>query len=200
MKKSRTIRPEERALWRKVARSVTPLDEAKKQSLERDDEASPASPEGNGNVAQCDGPDAPASPRLPQRHDYRSPAVHHPPVPHDRSTEKRVRRGRLEIDARLDLHGLTQDRALASLRHFIMMAHASGYRTVLVITGKGLKARERETAPWDYVEEPGVLRRKLPEWLGLPELRQYVSGLAQAHARHGGSGAYYVTLRVGRKA
>jgi DNA-nicking Smr family endonuclease len=104
------------------------------------------------------------------------------------------------IDARIDLHGLTQDQALSSLRHFLAMAHGSGYRTVLVITGKGFRARERETEPWDYVEEPGVLRRKLPEWLALPEFRQYVSGLAPAHIRHGGGGAFYVTLRVRPKA
>ena len=76
------------------------------------------------------------------------------------------------------------------------MAHRGGYRTVLVITGKGLKTRERDAEPWDYVEEPGVLRRKLPEWLGSPEFRQQVSGIAPAHIRHGGGGAFYVTLRV----
>ncbi|MEA1940901.1 MAG: Smr/MutS family protein [Pseudomonadota bacterium] len=199
MKRKRTIRPEEHALWKKVARTVTPLDEAKKRSLEEDADVPPAVRSGDTDVAQGDvSPRAPGS-HLPRRHEYRAPATHHPPVPHDRSTEKRVRRGRVDIDARIDLHGLTQDRAYASLRHFVMMAHASGYRTVLVITGKGLKARQREAAPWDYVEEPGVLRRKLPEWLGLPELRQYVSGLAPAHIRHGGGGAFYVTLRVGRK-
>lgn len=197
MKRKRTIRPEEHALWKKVARSVTPLDETRKRSLEEDADVAPAQRSSRGNVTQGDAPGT--TPRLPQRHAYKAPATHHPPVPHDRSTEKRVRRGRVDIDARIDLHGLTQDRAYASLRHFVMMAHASGYRTILVITGKGLKARDREAEPWDYVEEPGVLRRKLPEWLGLPELRQYVSGLAQAHARHGGSGAFYVTLRVGRK-
>ena len=73
---------------------------------------------------------------------------------------------------------------------------ASGYRTVLIITGKGFKSRERDVAPWEQVEEPGVLRRKLPEWLGLSEFSQYVSGFATSHARHGGSGAFYVTLRV----
>jgi len=197
MKRKRTIRPEEHALWKKVARSVTPLDEARKRALEEGDSAPPAERTGRDDVTKDTAPEA--TPRLPQRHAYKAPATHHPPVPHDRSTEKRVRRGRVEIDARLDLHGLTQDRAYASLRHFLMMAHASGYRTVLVITGKGLKAREREVEPWDYVEEPGVLRRKLPEWLGLPEFRQYVSGLAPAHIRHGGGGAFYVTLRVGRK-
>lgn len=189
MKGKRPIRPEERALWKKVARSVRPLDESRMRALEADEDrpVPPVAPKPvrpNSEQAQAGRPNP-------------APKVRHaPPLPHDRSAEKRVRRGRLQIDARIDLHGLTQDQALSSLRHFIAMAHASGYRTVLVITGKGLKPRDREAEPWEHVEEPGVLRRKLPEWLGFPEFRQQVSGLAPAHARHGGSGAFYVTLRV----
>lgn len=189
MARKRTLRPEERALWKKVAQSATPLSEAKARAFEDPEPPAPPAPVGTA-------PEKPARRKHSLVHKPQAPAIHHPPVPHDRSTEKRVRRGRLEIDARIDLHGLTQEAALSSLRHFLGMAHASGFRTVLVITGKGFKAREREAEPWDYPEEPGVLRRKLPEWLGLPEFRQYVSGLAPAHARHGGSGAFYVTLRV----
>ncbi|MCR9265932.1 MAG: Smr/MutS family protein [Alphaproteobacteria bacterium] len=188
MARKRTIRPEEKALWKKVARSVTPLSADRMEQLDKDEPVQPA-PEPTPD-------ETPIRTRLPRPHKPQEAAIHHPPVPHDRSTEKRVRRGRVDIDARIDLHGLTQAQALSSLRHFIAMAYAGGYRTVLVITGKGLKARERESEPWDYPDEPGVLRRKLPEWLGLPEFRQQVSGCAPAHVRHGGSGAYYVTLRV----
>lgn len=195
MKGKRTIRPEEKALWRKVARSVTPLSEDRRRALEADDPSSPAEtePPASGK-AKLKSSSAPVRPSRP--HGVKPPHHHHIPTPHDRSAEKRVRRGRVEIDARIDLHGLTQDQALSSLRHFLSMAHASGYRTVLVITGKGLKAREREAQPWEYPDEPGVLRRKLGEWLGMPEFKPLVSGYAAAHARHGGSGAFYVTLRV----
>lgn len=193
MKRKRTIRPDERALWRKVARSVKPLDDSRLKSLE--EEAETPLPSADRPSGSSKG-EAPPVPRTPHPHRSDAPARHHPPIPHDRSTEKRVRRGRVEIDARIDLHGLTQAQALSSLRHFLAMAHVSGYRTVLVITGKGLKARDRESEPWDYPDEPGVLRRKLPEWLGLPEFSQYVSGYAAAHIRHGGGGAFYVTLRV----
>lgn len=188
MKRKRTIRPEERALWRKVAKSVKPLDEERLKSLEDPQPEAPEEP----------APPPPKKTVRPRASRPPAPSQAPPriPVPHDRSTEKRVRRGRVEIDARIDLHGLTQAQALSSLRHFLAMAHVSGYRTVLVITGKGFKPREREAAPWEYKDEPGVLRRKLPEWLGLPEFSQYVSGFAPAHIRHGGGGAFYVTLRV----
>ncbi len=191
MSRKRTMRPEERALWTRVAKSVKPLSEDRMAALERSEpDAAPQKKDKMDTAARAyeTGLRLPVTPR--------APAAYDPPVPHDRSGEKRVRRGRLDIDGRIDLHGLTQDQALRSLRHFLQMAFASGYRTVLVITGKGFKSREREVAPWEQVEEPGVLRRKLPEWLGLPEFSQYVSGFAKSHVRHGGSGAFYVTLRT----
>lgn len=178
-------------MWTRVAKSVKPLSEDRMAALERSEpDAAPQKKDKMDTAARAyeTGLRLPVTPR--------APAAYDPPVPHDRSGEKRVRRGRLDIDGRIDLHGLTQDQALRSLRHFLQMAFASGYRTVLVITGKGFKSREREVAPWEQVEEPGVLRRKLPEWLGLPEFSQYVSGFAKSHARHGGSGAFYVTLRT----
>jgi DNA-nicking Smr family endonuclease len=102
------------------------------------------------------------------------------------SGEKRVRRGRLEIDGRLDLHGLTQDEARAALSGFLERLSASGGRCGLVITGKGRSGGE------------GVLRRRLPEWLGEPGLARLVSGYAPAHARHGGDGAWYLFIRTRR--
>ena len=192
MSRKRTMRPEERALWTRVAKSVKPLSDDRMTALEAPEPKPPAAPEKNkmdtAARAYETGLRLPPTPR--------APAAYDPPVPHDRSGEKRVRRGRVDIDGRIDLHGLTQDQALRSLRHFLQMAFASGYRTVLIITGKGFKSRERDVAPWEQVEEPGVLRRKLPEWLGLSEFSQYVSGFAKSHARHGGGGAFYVTLRT----
>ena len=192
MARKRTMRPEERALWSRVAKSVTPISPDRVRNLEEPAPAKPPAAPKPGMETAARAYDTGLQPPTRQR----APAAYDPPLPHDRSGEKRVRRGRLDLDGRIDLHGLTQAQALRSLRHFLQMAHASGYRTVLVITGKGFKSREREAAPWEVVEEPGVLRRKLPEWLCLPEFSQYVSGFATSHARHGGSGAFYVTLRV----
>lgn len=84
---------------------------------------------------------------------------------------------------RLDLHGHTQDRAQAALQRFLLDAQARGERVVLVITGKGRDGGG------------GVLKRRLPEWLGARQIRPIVAGRAEAHARHGGAGAVYVFLK-----
>jgi DNA-nicking Smr family endonuclease len=96
--------------------------------------------------------------------------------------ERRLERERDDLDARLDLHGLTHDRARTSLEGFLREAWRRDYRAVLVITGKG-------------PAEGGVLRRALPGWLAAPGLREMVAGVSQAHRRHGGEGAYYVALK-----
>jgi DNA-nicking Smr family endonuclease len=113
------------------------------------------------------------------------PAV--PPLaPLGRRMRQRVARGRETIDGRLDLHGLTQSEAHAALLHFLRQASARGARLVLVITGKGRAGAGGER---------GILRRQVPQWLGLPELRAYVIGFEDAHVAHGGEGALYVRLR-----
>ena len=99
-------------------------------------------------------------------------------------TVERMRRGKLPIDARLDLHGSYQDAAQADLNAFIASCAASGCRTVLVITGKG-----------SVREGGGVLRRRLPDWLNQPACRPHVLAFAGARPEHGGSGAFYVLLR-----
>lgn len=104
----------------------------------------------------------------------------------NRAGEKRVRRGRLDIGATLDLHGHTQQTARTALARFLTAAHARGFRTVIVITGVGRDGR-------------GVLKQRLPEWLAEPELRKLASGFAEAHRTHGGAGAFYVFLRARRR-
>jgi DNA-nicking Smr family endonuclease len=104
------------------------------------------------------------------------------PSPLDTRDVKRVKRGKQDIDATLDLHGLTAASAHARLETFILTAHASGYRWVLVVTGKGKAGN-------------GILRQALPEWISLPPLSKIVLGLSQASPAHGGSGAFYLRLR-----
>tara|TARA_R110000868_G_scaffold45045_1_gene149829 strand:+ start:85286 stop:85858 length:573 start_codon:yes stop_codon:yes gene_type:complete len=186
MARKRALRPEEKAIWKQVAKSVKPISAARLRSLDE--------PEALERKAKTPTPDTLPTPRS-QLLSSTKPLEKQSFIPVDRKSEKRVRRGKLEIEARIDLHGLTQDIALRTLRNFLSMAHREGYRTVLVITGKGLKQRERTVEPWERVEEPGVLRRKLPEWLGNPEFSGWVSGYAEAHLKHGGGGAFYVTMR-----
>ncbi len=95
-------------------------------------------------------------------------------------------RGKKEIDARIDLHGMTQIRAHRALFGFLQRAHGEGLTFVLVITGKGKVGTESER---------GVLRRQVPQWLGLPEFRSLVVGFEEAHIGHGGEGALYVRVR-----
>ena len=127
-----------------------------------------------------------AAPPAPER--PRAPAA--PPLSADtfagvdRRTIERMRRGKMPIDARLDLHGSYQDAAQAELNAFISSCAATGCRTVLVITGKG-----------SVREGGGVLRRRLPDWLNQPACRPHVLAFAAARPEHGGGGAFYVLLR-----
>ena len=109
----------------------------------------------------------------------------------DRRTKQRIVRGTDSIDARIDLHGRTQNDAHEALLHFLRRAQADGAKIVLVITGKGTG---------DATRERGVLRRQVPLWLSLPEFRTHVVGIENAHVSHGGEGALYVRLRKAREA
>ena len=69
---------------------------------------------------------------------------------------------------------------------FLRTASARDARLVLVITGKGKRI------DGDGERERGVLRRQVPQWLGLPEFRAFVLGFEDAAIAHGGEGALYV--------
>jgi len=100
----------------------------------------------------------------------------------DRRSSERLHRGRLPIEGRLDLHGMTQAAAAERLAAFIERAEAAGKRCLLVITGKGLASG-------------GILRDQVPRWLNLPPNRGRVLAFDYARPQHGGSGALYVLLK-----
>ena len=108
----------------------------------------------------------------------------------DRRRFEKLRRGRIEPEARLDLHGMTSERAHSMLTAFILSAVARDRRLVLVITGKG-KADDSAHQPRRH----GILRHSLPHWLAAPPLIGHILQVAPAHQRHGGAGAFYVYLR-----
>ena len=124
----------------------------------------------------------------PRAHSH-SALAHAPLGAIERPVRQRLARGRLAIDAAIDLHGMRQDEAHRALRAFLIREQAAGARMVLVVTGKGLRG------PRHAEETPGVLRRHAPHWLSAPEWRRFVSGFDQAGRGHGGEGAYYVRLR-----
>jgi DNA-nicking Smr family endonuclease len=109
----------------------------------------------------------------------------------DRATETRLRRGKRQPDATLDLHGMTANRAHAALIRFVGKSRMAGHRMILVVTGKGAFGAPR--AFGDHA--PGILRRETPVWLSTPPLSDQIVNVSQAHPRHGGSGALYVYLR-----
>ena len=117
----------------------------------------------------------------------------------DGSTADTLRRGRMPIEARLDLHGLTQDDAWRELEGFLARAEAAGRRSLLIITGTGLRSRlrdEDDDMPFRMDQRrPGVLRDSLPRWLSAPHNRPRVLAWSPAQQRDGGAGAFYVLLR-----
>jgi DNA-nicking Smr family endonuclease len=147
---------EESALWRTAMRAVHPRRPAPSAPLE-----------------QKENPPAPvAAPVEPRGTGL------------DRRSAQRLKRGQMAIEARLDLHGLTQDEAHRALHRFIARMHEEGRRAVLIITGKGAR---------DGVG--GVLRQGVPRWLAEPACRASILAVEEAQSRHGGGGALYVLLR-----
>ena len=170
----RVLSYDERVLWTTITKSITPLHKALPEP-EAPDEDAPPPPRKSVKTAAPPRtlPPAPAAKPSPP-----------PLAPLGRKMRLRVARGREAIDARFDLHGLTQAEAHAALSRFLHAASARGARLVLIITGKGRASGGG-----------GVLRRQVPMWLALPEFRDLVVGFEDAHLAHGGEGALYVRLR-----
>jgi len=109
------------------------------------------------------------------------------------STQDRLRKGLVEPDAHIDLHGMTQTAAHRTLASWLTAAHRRGHRLVVVVTGKG-NPRNDENAPW--MSSPhGVLKQMVTRWLNEPELAALIADVRPAHVKHGGGGARYVYLR-----
>jgi DNA-nicking Smr family endonuclease len=120
----------------------------------------------------------------------------------DGNTADRLRRGALEPQARLDLHGLTERDAHRALVTFLRAARSRKLRLVLIVTGKGGQVAARQTVDEAFdlglgTRTRGVLRMMTPRWLREPGLVELVADAREAHRRHGGSGALYVYLRKG---
>jgi len=185
MSRRRYLSEEERTLWSGFARSIKPLRHA--QESPRPSPRPPVS-----ETAAVGGAAASGALRPAAQQPTRSAEESTPLAPLGRRLRRRVARGREPIDARIDLHGLTQAQAHTALLRFLRAAQADGARVALIVTGKGAQRANRD-AP-----ERGVLRRQVPIWLSLPEFRPFVLGFEDAHAGHGGQGALYVRLRRSR--
>jgi DNA-nicking Smr family endonuclease len=194
---------EEDALWEHVAQSVEPL--RSKQRVTESDTASDTES---------------ASRRSTHRHSKSDEQARHPVSAKARAADqapaatrnpllstidprklKKLAKGRTDIEARLDLHGLRQSDAHADLRRFLRHCYDRGLKHVLIITGKG-RSEDHAAIPYsETLDRPlrGVLRRNVPQWLAEPDLRAIVVGFTSASTRHGGDGAFYVELRRKRE-
>jgi len=176
-RRTRSLSPEERRLWAQVARGVVPMA----------GRVVPSEPDAEQALSGT--PRQPDEPSPPVRAPSPGPAL--PPLTSvDRKTLLALRRGSRSVDAVIDLHGMRQSEAHGALLRFLGRAQGAGHSLVLVITGKGGAGIGNAT-----FEERGVLRRMVPHWLRLPDLRGIVLGFEEASPQHGGSGALYVRLR-----
>jgi DNA-nicking Smr family endonuclease len=172
-------------LWARIARSAKPLGKGGGVRA-----AGPAKPRAKAPAKEQAAPHRPSVAKVPKP----SQAARSEPL--DRQTARRLERGRLAVDARLDLHGMRQRDAHAALRRFLKAAQGKGHRHVLVITGKGGPADD--TRPFYESDTRGVLRQAVPRWLAQPDLAQVVLSFSEAPRRLGGEGALYVRLRKAR--
>mgnify|MGYP006279080395 CR=1 FL=1 len=210
----RGLSEEDRVVWERVIQSVTPI---RPPDGNRAPAFPPDRPEGEGDAGRSESARASRDPAALTAGDgsrRREPpaqplpvsfrpsgrrlgAVGRPEPGLDRRTAERLRRGEREPDARIDLHGMTADRAHRALDRFIGRALAEGHRCVLVITGKGGARHRGDDAPF-MRSGAGVLRQAAPEWLLSGRHAGRVVGVFAAHRRHGGEGAFYVYLKKSR--
>lgn len=113
----------------------------------------------------------------------------------DKNTLDRLRKGKLAIEGRIDLHGMTQMQAEEALKQFLRASYDADKRCVLVITGKGTpKNTDEELGFWSR-QTSGVLKQRLPDWLYAHDMSDIVLKHVRAQGKHGGGGAFYVYLR-----
>jgi DNA-nicking Smr family endonuclease len=167
MKNNRGGDPDDLEIWRRVAETVRPYHPSRAMKREKEKAVKSCAP--------APAAAAPPKPLIPER---AAPAA----AGFDAATGRRLKRGQLRVEGKIDLHGLGQQRAFEVLSRFISAARAEGRRNLLVVTGKGLRGG-------------GVLRRMLPLWLSEGALGAQVLACTPARPKDGGEGAFYVRLR-----
>lgn len=178
MKNGRKLENEERILWGKVAKTTRPMPGRMEELLEFEDTTKPpekqiSAPKNPAKAGIAEASPIPVTGEKPK-------GVHHPL---ERPVKRKIAKGRLALEARIDLHGMIQSEAHGMLLDFLLRAHERGLRHVLVITGKG-----------SSLGSEGALKRAVPLWFSKAEFRFLISSYETAARHHGGEGALYVRL------
>lgn len=200
MRPPRRLTPDESAMWRKIAATVTPLERRRKAQAVAPNPEAPPRPEAPPPeptkvdlaaalaAAKAKAATAPRQAAVPSRR--AAPRIAEEKVGLDASWERKIARGGLEPDFSLDLHGSTLDQAYSRLMHGLAQARAMGARVVLIVTGK---PRPAEAA--DRGQVRGAIRAKIADWLAASDHASDIAAVRSAHRRHGGQGALYVVLK-----
>lgn len=192
-RKPRGLRPDERELWQRVAEQSVPMHPERaqpiKQAVERLNTPTAKHRVQHFNVGQTARKSVAKNDLAPHITDH----LMNNHVQMDRKAYGKMKRGKLSVEGKIDLHGMTLAQAHPALIGFILSAHARGKRLILVVTGKG----KPDTGTGPIPERRGVLRHQTPHWLLSPPLGTIVMQVTPAHLKHGGDGAYYVYLRRG---
>ncbi|TLX05818.1 Smr/MutS family protein [Rhizobium sp. MHM7A] len=181
MARDRKLSADERILWGKVARSTRPMPGKANELTELDAFLAETEAAAERQNVEKQTSVSPTAAQLAAPSTSRQPAkVHHPL---ERPVKRKIAKGRLALEARIDLHGLVQSQAHVILLDFLIRAHERGMRHVLVITGKG-----------SSLGSEGALKRAVPLWFSKPEFRHLISSYEPAAQHHGGEGALYIRL------
>jgi len=191
-RRPRGLSPEERALWDRVAGTAKPMRPRRPSADAHETTVKPKA--SSMKPGPLDFHIGELARPLTAVHDL-APTIEErlttQTIRMDRRAHRDLTRGKLLPEARIDLHGMTLAEAHPELIRFVLKAHASGKRLVLVITGKGKRGDDQGPIP----QRVGVLRHQVPHWLTQPPLGGVVQQITPAHLKHGGAGAYYVYLR-----
>ncbi len=180
MAKDRKLSADERILWGKVARSTRPMPGKTNELTALDAflaEAEAAAEQEKVEKQRAATPLPQQTAQIPAK---QPSGVHHPL---ERPVKRKIAKGKLALEARIDLHGMVQSEAHSFLLDFLIRAHERGMRHVLVITGKG-----------SSMGSEGALKRAVPLWFSKPEFRFLISSYEPAAQHHGGAGALYIRL------
>lgn len=184
----RKLSKEELILWKYVSDSVTPLDGKKVIIPEEDEEVDIVEDEKGEKIFkeifESNKIDKKTTPKtnLPYKRPGQTQGI-------DKKTAKKLKSGKLDIQAYLDLHGMNKNQAFVALNNFINSCYNNNKRCLLVITGKGFKNKNHE----------GILYNKVPRWLNEPSMIDKILIFSRAKPCHGGQGALYVMLKKNKE-